>query len=244
MIPLVLLISLASLYFLFAHQKPMKPQAFLIAEKNKKSGAGRFLSAPSPPLLPQASEVSTEESLSPDLAKILQSDDACSLSRIQYTEEQLSEAVFSQFGSWEEVQFFSIENYRKGRPSAGTAPPSLFYNALLYADLLEGVHGKVEVNLPLANRLIEDLEKKEPNNGAYDYYQSLIFEKMEKPLLDQRLALGRAIHAPYFDTKIQSSVEHFLNSDVRNPTLWLASISIFSSVVIPQLVSLQFIEKK
>lgn len=199
------------------------------------SGLAKKTKSENPRVLtpPPAPEEKTSELQNEELKKIFEQEDLCRLVKLDvyYKEE-----IISYFGSKDTEILLEIVN--KGEsPEAnlfnGKPIAEIFLRTLYYSGLIFRGEGNSFLDASKANLLWEELYKKDPDNGAVDFYfmayQSKLGVKSSALVKHAEAMLAKT---NYDDHYFEVSRTIYENS-LRGPAHWAVGVGLISQIPIP-----------
>jgi hypothetical protein len=185
--------------------------------------------AASPTVAPRVEEV----------LAMLREDRICDFMRAKADESQVLQALVLDSQSPMLQQLFGPRGPMAGVPDFNSRDEIiLFYNALLYGGLLLGAgtpSGVTQVasDPGYAEKLFQELESRDPANGAYFYFHAGLLARVGRPAQEQRQLLIRAIHTLKFNTFLPLIVAEFRKGVSANATSWFATMGGLSKIPFP-----------
>ena len=204
---------------------PLQPQM-------KKPARMKMRATPSP---------TPREDLLTELERAYDSDDVCRYITLSPSASVLSQSVFERTQNQGIQSLFGRGGPLQGGQSYYSDQVTRFYNALLYADLIDGIHF-ADKDEQTALQLLASLAQESPENGVFAFYYAYILSQQGRDLNSQKQWLLQAIEAPYFDSFMKEKVTEVSQELTRNVTLWLAVNQVLSQIPIPKFPKPSFLK--
>lgn len=201
-----------------------------VPPRNSPSPAGKATPAP----------LGVEEVLA-----LLREDRLCEFQKRDVPTLVLLDALLLQARSPVLTSILGPQGPMRGEPDfRASGEAELFFTALLYAGMIEGQFasgslaraggaGGPAVDYAHADRLLEELEARDAENGAYPMFRLAIAARSGQPVERQRAIALRMLRRKRFNTFTKAVFDELSSLFRINPSYYLTSIHVVTQLPIP-----------